>query len=78
MKHFKATQWLILATVLIWIGFDIYAYFVHGNPSTISAYIVRWSWYHPWVPFASGVLVGHLFFDMREPISWPDDLSKNG
>lgn len=76
MKHFKWTQWIILSTVLIWITWDIYTYFAHGNPSTESAFIVRFSWYHPWLSFLAGLLCGHLFFDLREPIDWPKDETK--
>lgn len=78
MKHFGWTQWLIIATVAIWIGWDLFVYYHIGNPATESAVIVRWSWYHPYIPFLVGVLVGHLFFDMREPADWPKDETKEG
>jgi len=76
MNKWGITQWLIFASVVIWIAWDFYTFYAHGNPTTESAVIIRWNWYHPWIPFLAGVLVGHLFFDLREPISWPKDLTK--
>ena len=70
------SRYLILGTVMTWIGWDVIAYIQGGNPSTESASIIRWSWYFPEIPFCAGILVGHIFFDLREPIDWPKDESK--
>lgn len=63
-------QILILATIVVWVGVDVYLYATYGNPSTISATIWRWSWHIPGVPFAAGVLCGHLFFQITENVSF--------
>ncbi len=73
MKSMTTTKWIILLSVVGWIIWDFWAYFHGGNPSTISATLVRWQWYYPWEPFLVGVLVGHILFDLREPIDWPVD-----
>ena len=76
MRSMTLTKWLILITPLIWIAWDVYVYFHDGNPATESAVIVRWSTYAPGIAFLCGILCGHLFFSLREPISWPDNLNK--
>lgn len=69
----QITRALILVTVLLWIFWDVWVFYTSGNPSTESATLVRWSWYHPWIPFMAGLLCGHIFFDLREPVDWPKD-----
>jgi hypothetical protein len=64
------TQILILATVVVWILYDIFAFLHWGNPSTISAVSIRYVTYVPGIAFAFGVLVGHIFFNLRDPITW--------
>lgn len=65
-KQTRYTEILILTTIVIWIGFDFWTYFTYGNPSTISAIVWEWSWHLPGIPFAVGVLIGHLFFQNHE------------
>jgi hypothetical protein len=71
------TQLFILTTVIIWIGYDIYVYLTFGNPATESATIAVDAYYHPWIPFLAGILVGHLFFNMRGPLQFPLDEDQN-
>lgn len=54
------TEALILCTLAIWIGWDAYAEWKLGNQATESQVIRGWS-KHPAVPFAAGLLAGHLF-----------------
>lgn len=75
MKSWNLTKVLILATAVIWIAWDFYAYFHGGNPATESATLMRWSTYEPGIAFLVGVLCGHLFFSLREPITWSKDLT---
>jgi hypothetical protein len=63
------THLLILTTIVIWISF-----FHWGNPATISAVSIRYVTYIPGIALAVGVLIGHLFFGLRDPITWPDTL----
>ncbi len=69
-------QILILTTAVTWIVFDIIVYIAYGNASTISARVWYWSWHIPGIPFAVGVLIGHLFFQMHEPTAFPDEEKK--
>jgi hypothetical protein len=70
------TRIIILSTVVLWIAYDIFVYLIYGNPATESAVIATISFYHPYIPFLAGLLCGHLFFDMREPLDWPKDETK--
>lgn len=70
------TRILILVTALIWIGWDFYVHHVTGNPSTESAVLFKWGYYSSAVPFLIGLLCGHIFFSLREPIDFPKDLNK--
>lgn len=70
-------QILILATIVVWVGVDIYLYATYGNPSTISATIWRWTWHIPGIPFSVGVLIGHLLFQDKEPTAFPAIQSKH-
>lgn len=73
MNKSAITRILILATPLVWIAWDVVAYFGAGNPATESATLVRWFHEYPGFAFLFGVLVGHTVFDMREPIDWSKD-----
>lgn len=70
------TQIFILATALAWIAYDIFIYLHYGNPSTISATLARYGVIAPGILFLLGGLVGHIFFNLREPLDWPKDESK--
>jgi hypothetical protein len=58
------TGWLILATVAIWIAWDVYAY-VNGTNSTISVVITDWSREIPAIGVIVGIVIGHWFFGAR-------------
>jgi hypothetical protein len=61
------TQLIILATFVVWIGWDIYAYLKKGDLPTESWTIWKWSYRIPAIAFAFGVLMGHFFFQMAPP-----------
>lgn len=56
------TEIVMLAGVLLWVGWDIFAATRNQTGVTISA--VTWSVIknNPWVPFLVGFLCGHLFW----------------
>lgn len=62
------TMILILTTILIWIGFDIYTFIHNGNVSTISVIFANWNHYFPGVGVLFGILIGHLFFNQTEKL----------
>lgn len=51
---------LVFVTAAL-IGWDIYVATQAGS-ATISAVVLGWAMAHPVVPFAFGVLMGHLFW----------------
>jgi hypothetical protein len=65
MTYVKYTRLLILATVLIWIGFDVWVIVKGGTEASISHQITTWSYDYPTFTFAVGYLMGHLFFPLR-------------
>lgn len=54
------TVWILAVVCAILIGWDVYAAMSTTEP-TISA-LTLWFSKHPVVPFAAGVLGGHLFW----------------
>lgn len=65
------TRIVVLLTPIIWIAYDLFAYFHWGNAYTESAYIFRWAYYCPGIAFLFGLLCGHFFFQMHEPTEYP-------
>lgn len=68
------TKALILVTPVIWIGYDLYAFFHSGNSATESATLFRWSFRAPGLAFLIGVLCGHLFMPQTQVV---DELAQN-
>jgi len=59
---------LLLAGAMAFAGvWDAVALFLGGRENTISSIVVDWSHQVPLIPFAAGMLAGHLFFPMRIP-----------
>lgn len=56
----KTTTWAIIVITLLLIGWDLYARQADGG--TISEVILTWARAHPAVPYAAGVVCGHLFW----------------
>jgi peptidoglycan/LPS O-acetylase OafA/YrhL len=61
----KATQWLIVAVVVLAAAYDVIAMLQGGVQATISRRVWFWSKDMPIIPFLVGVLCGHLFFSQR-------------
>lgn len=61
----KITRIVILVGVLLWIGWDIFA-FIKGHDATISIQIWGWSSRWPVIPFVSGFVCGHLFWQSKQ------------
>ena len=56
----------ILVMVTAIIVFDFYIVFEEGAIESISAYIIRWSYNYPSIPFLTGFIAGHLFWRMTD------------
>jgi hypothetical protein len=63
----KVTISILIAVALLLIGWDIYVAANKDSGDTISE-ILLWTSQRPILPFAMGVLMGHLF--------WPQNRSK--
>ena len=63
----SVTEILILATVGVWIVWDVYAYATTGNIATESWILKKWSYYVPGVACLIGILIGHFFFTFSNP-----------
>jgi hypothetical protein len=61
------THVFILSTLVAWAVFDLFALALGGVGATISRSILAWHWRYPWVSFAAGLLIGHLFFPQPRP-----------
>lgn len=57
-----ATKYVLLVTVVVLILYDILAFCRGGTDATISNVIYKLSLDNPIIPFAAGMLCGHLFW----------------
>lgn len=62
----KITYAVILASIAILIVYDFYAIIQGGPEATISWVIIDRSYDYPIIPFAAGVLCGHLFWRAKK------------
>ena len=56
------TQIIVILSVLFIIIFDIIIYKMRGVESTVSRIVLYWAKEYPIIPFAVGVVIGHLFW----------------
>lgn len=56
------TKVLMLSIAIVLIGWDIYVAANDIPGDTISELTLSWAFMHPVIPFAVGVLCGHLFW----------------
>jgi hypothetical protein len=62
MTDVVITKLILGATALALIGWDIWVFVRPPSGDTLSEVIRRWATEHPVLPFAFGVLMGHLFW----------------
>jgi len=67
----RITQVVVIATTVLWIGWDVVAYLWGGNESTISRVITDASRDWPIIPLLTGIVLGHLFFSQTLPPRTP-------
>lgn len=58
----KLTLWFSLAVVAVIVAFDLWTISAHGYDTTISAVGYQFARNYPIIPFALGVVVGHLYW----------------
>jgi len=68
MKIKLFTGCVIVGAILALGAYDVYALISGGVEATLSRVTLRTALNHPIVPFAAGILCGHLF--------WPQRLTK--
>ena len=56
------TVWVIVSIVLVLVAYDVFIYLQAGGDATISDVTLGWAKRWTVVPFAVGVLCGHLFW----------------
>ena len=59
------TVWIIVATAALLIGWDIFVAVTPQGGDTISEVLLTFARRHPALPFAFGVLMGHLFWPQQ-------------
>jgi len=59
------TTILILTTIVLWIAYDIFAYFRWGNSATESVVIFKWTKVSPGTLIAIGFVLGHLVWQVH-------------
>jgi hypothetical protein len=67
MNWIKFTRTFLFATVVIWVVYDVIAYWLGGNPATESANIFVLGAQFPQIPLAWGTLTAHFFAQRRKP-----------
>lgn len=58
---------IILATFVIWVVWDVYAFIKGGAGSTLSVVITDFSYYSPALPLIIGMLIDHWFIPEFKP-----------
>ena len=53
----------IISAIII---YDVYALIYGGTDASISHLIITWSYQHPILPFTMGIVMGHLFWRMKQ------------
>ena len=66
MKAKQITPYFIIVVLLIVLGYDFWAYNNGSTEGTISWYIYDRSHEYPLIPFATGVLCGHFFWNLKK------------
>jgi dolichol kinase len=61
------TKWVVGASIVGLIIYDVIAIVQGGKISSISWFIIEHSYDNPIAPFCAGVLCGHLFWRMKDP-----------
>ena len=62
----KTTIAILVVATLLLISWDIWVYLEPTPGDTISEVLLKYARPHPVIPFAFGVLMGHLFWPQRE------------
>ena len=71
MDTVKITKYIILAAIVGLIGWDIYVAMTPVKGDTISEIMLTFAMSHPVIPFAFGVLFGHLFWSQKVDVQKP-------
>ena len=66
MKPTDWTQAFLVAWILVAVAYDLFAGYWWGTDATISAVAYDLGRQHPVIPFAVGVVLGHVFWRLRE------------
>lgn len=66
MKYRTITIIIMAVALVLLVGWDIFAYVKAGREATISDILLDWSQRWPVIPLAFGVLMGHLFWPLKE------------
>jgi len=61
----KLTQLFIVSAVVVIFGFDAYVIYAGGTEASISWNIFEWAHKYQSIPFATGYVCGHLFWQMK-------------
>lgn len=64
----QITGVFIVAAFLIIVGYDVWAVLNGGIDATISAVVFDFAHQYPIIAFATGVLMGHLFWPVRKNV----------
>lgn len=61
---------VIVITAVLWIAYDVWTVWYHGDEAGTSISWTIWVLSHkyPAIPFAAGLLCGHLFLGMDNPV----------
>jgi hypothetical protein len=65
----KATKIIIIAIIIIVVGYDIAVAILGNEGETISEILYGYSLRFPVIPFSFGFLMGHLFWPVK-PVEW--------
>lgn len=68
MSKYKQYTLIFIGLMLVLgIGYDVWVIIVGGRENSISWTLIELSYQHPIIPFLTGYLCGHLFWNMKDP-----------
>lgn len=67
----KITSIVVIASLILILGYDCYALMMGGTEATISHMLIVGSYSYPLIPFFGGFLMGHLFWRLRDTKETP-------
>ena len=62
----RVTAFFVASIIAIILVYDVFVFIKAGTEGTISRVLIDWSYQLPIFPFTVGVIIGHLFWRIKD------------